>query len=385
MAQDPSNFTVFYKQDNPKIDRLLEIYAKDPVEAKLYRRLMGGLTYNDLVHIKTRTGFVISNRTISVGVSKTNRIYRSKKENTTYIVKDKYAYIKAGNRFRQLLVNEVFNKSLKPYFLEKYPWLRNFEEITMIGSKSLISVTNKKSINWCIKNECFNQIDYLYKLYGVPRNVVKDLVKIVDHRQWKMYKDHLICNTVNPELFENIQYVKDAMHMAYQADVKINLGWSLKRMILEHDELSKKLTSYRATLDNRPLKIAKRFLEFHEFSKYRILKTTAELVHEGAVKKHCVGGYDYQVDGGTTAIFSIEGYTCEILKSKVNGKLSLGQMQGIYNAQAEQKYVDQVTNMLNEFNNLHPVEQQELRDLTAAELKNQGVVAYEWPMDAIEQ
>ena len=252
MAQDPSNFTVLHKQDNSKIDRLLEIYAKDPVEAKLYRRLMGNLTYTDLVHIKTRTGFVISHRTISVGVSKTNRIYRSKKDNTKYIVKDKYAYVKAGNRFRQLLVNEVSSKHIKPYFLEKYPWLRNFEEITMIGGKSLVSVTNKKSINWCIKNECFNQIDYLYKLYGVPRNVVKDLVKIVDQREWKMYKDHIICNTINPELLEGLQIVKDAMHMAYQADVTINLGWSLKRMKLEHDELSKKLTSYRAKLDNRP-------------------------------------------------------------------------------------------------------------------------------------
>jgi len=396
-------FTLIMESDKKAVDELVRIYKEDPLVARVKFFNNGGPTFSRLVLFEQKNGdFELSDFTVKVGISITNRMYTTqKKVRAIYYKGGKFWYRSFGAKaVKPLLYGDLIsfiaetegygaysadkplNKSkIFQLFYDRFHWF-----------KTVLDAQHNTGINFntIISKKLFKLKDIYKYLFRVPYNTGLELLKSklfnnfrnqgtsmkVWHEMVKVLDgpEHLTIEMMNDYHF------LDSCKMARTLGEKINCRWGNKRLKEMHDIWAMKITNIllaselEYNLDIWPI-----FITFAKHSGFQVLVTNKDLLREGMMQHHCVGTYINRVNNGECAIFHVEGYTLQISKGYIGdddrtivrvlgapvdgfdfGRLpetkgkKLGllnqQFRGKYNQDAPQELVDLVAEKLRLFN-----------------------------------
>jgi hypothetical protein len=371
------DWELLFEQDNPKINRLIDLYKENPQHARIIykqgnnqefqRSRVLAFTYpnGDVNIVQFRHSF---------GISITNRMYQSEKNIAALIYKKEtnkwYSKTNSGIKLLNysLMSNSVSNcshyyhtletDSIKKYIFKMLPWLRNMAE-------DKYSVSHEVAFNTIISKKLFNLKSIYRHVFGIPYPVIEMMMEGLHNRNgqtpihfvksWKEIKKVLInVENLKLELFGYDGFI-DACKMASSVNQKINCSWGLKRFKEEHDAWAKEISNVLLlNQKNSKLNIYHIYEDFAEYSGYELLRTNFDLVHDGLMMSHCVATYIDNVNRGQCAIYKVGGHTMELnfRYGKTNNQqtLQVGQIKGYKNASAPIKLVNCVQDVLDKFN-----------------------------------
>ena len=378
---------LLYEQENPKINRLIELYKENPKHARIIykqgnnqefqRNRVLAFTYpnGDINIVQFRHSF---------GISVTNKMYQSerniaaiiyKKETNKWYYKNNSIKLLNYNLMSSFISNcsNYYNNSqtvnIKEYMLKKLPWLRNIAE-------DKYSVSHEVAFNTIITKKLFNLKSIYRHVFGIPYPVIEMMMEVLQNRNgqspihfaksWKEMKKVLInVENIKLEMFAHAGFM-DSCKMASSVNQKINCSWGLKRFAEEHDAWAKEISNVLLlNQKNSKMNIYHIYEDFAEYSGYELLRTNFDMVHDGLMMSHCVATYIDRVDNGICAIYKVDGYTMELcfepvrFKNNMYGRgninsnrgLWYNQIQGYKNSAAPQELKDKVQDMLDDFNN----------------------------------
>lgn len=363
---------LLYESKNDKIEKLIEIYKENPYHARvIYKQ-------NNETHTYTRNrviAYTFANGDINIvrfihrfGISVTNKMHQSEKNIQSLIYKKEtgkwYSRTKSSIKLltygeiqtfiqqsRAWINNDNSYENILKYIENKLPFLRNLAEDKNMLSHSL-------PINTMITNKLFNLKSIYRHLFKVPYPVIEIILKNHPPRYdvgsfYKIWKElnKILINVENLKAdFLTNEYFIDTCKFAGALGYKVNCSWSLKRLKLEHDNWSKIIS--RIVLANEPLydlDIDDIYLEFSEYSGYRMLLTNHEMVHDGIDMHHCVGTYIKSVHSGNCGIYKADGHTFELVVR--DEELYLVQLKGLHNKEAPTELRQEVLRAMYNFNN----------------------------------
>ncbi len=344
-----------------RVTELVDVYRANPADARaLFARDKNDLSNTQLVLYDKGKDFNIVWYKKTWGISVTNRMYSREVVTHKISYKGGKFYFIQGKRIQpfQLHMLDYFDKG-KPIILEflksRFSWLRFVTEHKVFDGLTL---------NFFCTNKLYSYNDAVRAIYKVPLPVCKILIdyskkhfKVEDFRKvWKEQQkvlknvENLSVELISDSLFQ------DTCKMAGALGLKVNCSWSLKRLKLEHDKMSKTLTAiiYKYQKE-RELKIKDIYRHFADFSGYKLLTTNSELTLEGMRQNHCVGTYDTKVDNGNSAIYSIEDNTLQLCLSEFHftykkRPLYIAQFRGVGNNPAPRALYEAVEKKLTQFN-----------------------------------
>lgn len=340
------SYVLYDKSESPKLEKLMEVYKKNPYAARVMFFNGGKNEYfsKRLVGFFQENGdFEICHYQKTFGVSVTNRMYSREKKEASILYTKKKFYFKHNKKITQLTFNGLYNFlqgwsytsniGISPVFeflVKRFSWIRFIIENPVLHDTSFNTFTRYK---------LYNLNDALRHVFKCPLPVIKVLLSTNEHgnlihrqhalhlkKMWMGIEKHLKnVENLKVELFRHHLF-EDACRMAKILGKKVNCSWSLKRLTEEHDKWSREITFI--VLSNEPkydLKISEIYREFAEYSGYRLLTTNIDMLGEGMIQKHCVGTYIDKVNRGQCAIFHIEGYTLDVRYSTIwdNKKLAM--------------------------------------------------------------
>lgn len=386
-------YKILFEQNNESLNKFLELYKKDKHKARVIF-FNGNITYSIrrvVIFYHERGKFNIVHFVKTYGINKNGTLYSSQKQVSQIIYKDNklwYRYTDKGtlkisglNLMWLQSWNSNTQDQVKEILLEKFTWLRFIFEHNI-----------QLSFNTIIKHKLYSLNDCLKYMYKVPLPICKLLFakKYIyinyQERPWdqvlKMYRSYLI-NIENLKTdFLDSSLFADALRIARILGKKINCSWSPRRLIEEHDKWSKEITNIVLEEEElRNLSVDKLFLQFAEYSGYKLLTTNKELLAEGMRQQHCVGTYIEAVDSRRSGIFVIDKWTLELVKYARNEtnpttrqyiELKINQFQGFANKNnPPQQLYDIVDNMVIEFNKRlnKPLEEETEKDRNIFYLK----------------
>ncbi len=368
-------YKILYESINEKVDKLLGLYKKDKHKARVIFMNNNSKDYSIkrvVIFFHENGKFNIVHFKKSYGISKTNKLYSSQSQVEQIIYKDNKLWHRFSDRgslkIRALCLmglqswHSNTEKEVRVFLLEKFGWLRfviecNIQELTF---------------NTIIRNKLYSLNDCLKYMYKIPLPIAKLFFekKVIDighqHYTWykalKIYKPYLInIENLKIELLNNNLF-SDTLRMARILGKTINCSWGLKRLTQEHDDWGKEITNI--VLEEEPLRelnVDKLFIQFAEYSGYKLLTTNKDLLGEGMRQQHCVGTYIEAVDYGKSGIYSIDRYTLELVKSSRNEasptvrqyiELRIRQFRGLRNCDATKELYDEVLQQIHYFNNI---------------------------------
>jgi len=393
--------------DKKHVDNLIRVYKEDKRAARiLYHQEKTKFTYYRLVKFtKNKKDFSYVEYKVTYGISVTGIMYhRATRVNCIIAKGSKFWYVNNIHRnstIRPLCMyhfsdfgmgyygnnskhfsdfgmgyygnnsKQQFRKMIIDEFSDIFFWFK------LIYEKEDMHYT---AFNTIVRKKLFRHNEFLKDKYGVVLPIAKlvnesfsirnyntrDFIKI-----WKEMKKVLSnVDSLTVELFTDPLF-KDTCKMAAAMGEKVNCKWGSKRLKAEHDKWSKIIT--KTVADCEPLQILQIkevYKAFAEYSGYKLLETNREMLAEGMYQNHCVGTYISDVDNGRTAIFHVEGYTLQVsINTQYTPTLTLGnevsdvnekygtrhilkrmQFRGRHNADAPQKLVDKVDQIIEEFN-----------------------------------
>ena len=375
-----SKFTLFAEDKPEKLDKLFEVYKKDPKKARILFLNSGkGSFWKDrLVLFERGDDFEICTFRKTLGISVTNRMYSSEKKMKSIIYKSgKFWFTNntQGKKIVQLTYNclSVFfqnwgwstmlqNKAYE-YLVNKFTWIR------FIGENLTLKTT---AFNTFTKHGLYNLNAALRHVYGAPLPVVKIFLSHYQNSNgsYDMDSDGILNNfkkfkkgVIN---IENLRmemlkhpFLVDTLRLGNMLNKKVNCSWSLKRLVAEHDKWSVEVSDVLSELaELKELKIAEVYLDFAKYAKLVPLKTNQALIREGSVQHHCVGSYSNKVDSGDCCIYHVNGFTLELqfCKKWVDGKytdkkiLHIVQFRGHRNINAPEELQSKIQAQIDEFN-----------------------------------
>ena len=327
-----AKYTLLYETKNPSISKLYETYEKNPKLARVvYMTNKGNIndyTYTRMVLFEYGPkNFEVCIFRVSVGMSKTNKIYRSQKllsritckDNKSWHISNRSVHHLTWGEVSSYISTELTNRGLDTKIHEEslvYQAFRaRFEWIDVIR----VSGFDALSFNTIIAKK-LTSLNAIYRhIYKVPAKVGKEIERsrlfqgVNITKKWCLIKD-LLHNPMNirVEMLDS-EYFEDTCKMADMLGKKVNTSWSLRRLKEEHDAWALEITNYLFEgQEERPLKIRSEYKSFAELSGYELLLTNKDLVREGQRMKHCVANYSNNVDSGSCAIYHINGYTLEL-------------------------------------------------------------------------
>lgn len=243
-----------------------------------------------------------------------------------------YEPLKRGYNYKRFSINkikdlnsylEIFNlpididNKITNLVLKNYGWVsenkldRNIINITQIKRKKIIGLDD-------MYHKMYNFIPKSWFMLQIKESQPEKLIPAILSRQTDLKSLKFIDSIFirNGQHISNFQItVTDTFSMAWQLKAKINLKWSEKRWIIEHDRLTILLRNKYICADNIKLKISKSFKTFHKYfsktdyfktNKFQLLQTTYELRDEGIVQSHCVANYNNRVNEGSCVIYTSE-------------------------------------------------------------------------------
>jgi len=330
------------KSTERNVAKFKEIYSEDRFKARIY--CFEHTPSEDILSINkvSDDNFQIFRSTKKYGVSKTMKLYARKTDNAKYLVnKTKFYKIERGRLFPMCLAN--IEEDILQIFIDQFTWIRFLKEF---GIRTIL-------FNTIVKNKLYSRDKVLRYMYGCKADIALQLLNKFSLREWRDFKKTATgVENFNTELldYDSFGILTDAARLAFKLNETINVSWSKRRLKEEHDKWSKKYTEIALEIDNRPLNIHPVFTKFNEFIGGGILLSTKELAIEGNRQRHCVATYSHSVDSGRTAIFNLNGYTAEIVKS--GNKIELRQFKGFKNQDAPIELTKLIRDKLNEFSDI---------------------------------
>ncbi len=363
MKNFEGKYVELYNEDNLEINKLVDFYKKNKYTARVLFMNSRKERYHNfkVVLFEEKNGdFNIIIERKCYGINKNNKMYSNQKRVLNISYKNNKFHMMTntenGTFVRQLTKRALnsteigydYIKIVKNELQKRFTWLRFLFE-----SEDFQTI----SFNTIIKNKLYSLTKVNKFVYKLPNNVIKKLNKNFIGFEWderfknlKFYSDYYY-NIENFNYFkgEEFNLFYDTLKMSKTMDKKVNCSWSIKRLKLEHDKLSKNLTEIIYTIDNQKLDNSKIYLKFSEFSGYNIIKDTKELAYEGLRRKHCVVSYNQAINRHDCSIFTVDDYTLELrYNNKI--KLYIAQFRGFDNCDAPDSLRNEVNNKLNKFN-----------------------------------
>lgn len=370
-------YTLFAESKSSKLDKLLEVYDKDPKKARVLFLNTGefnNFCSNRLVMFERGDDFEITTFKRTYGISITNRLYNSEKKLRSIIYKSgKFWFINHANP--KIFVNLTYNclkiffqdwrvelrgeNKVHDYLLKKFSWIRFISENIVLKSISFNTFT---------KYKLYNLNDALRHIFGVPLPVIKTYLQHsknnIDYdgntiKNFKRLKKRLInIENLRIEMLSH-PFFNDMIRLSDMLNKKINCSWSINRLISEHDKWSIEVSDILAELTELTyLNIKKVYLDFASHANLVPLRTNQDLIREGSIQHHCVGSYQSRVDSGQCCIYHVNGYTLElifegdfIIDKFKDKKLKIKQFRGYRNKDAPDSLVAEIQAHLDEFNN----------------------------------
>lgn len=327
-------FELLLETSNPKIDRLIEVYKENPQHARVlfvqakenykrYRTLKFTYSNGDINIIKFENSF---------GISINNRMYNTEKNMGGIIWKAETQkwYLKSPNMIKHLCYYDLYNfvnvvnlsefKESRVFRVvnNMIPWLRNLTE-------DKTRVSHSVPFNTIISHKLFNLISIYKHIFKVPVPVIRTIMGGIGYdgqgegnikyfiSMWGEMKKVLInVESLTEQMFHN-HYFKDTCKMAASLNRKVNCSWGLNRLKLEHDAWAKEISNILLlNQKNTKMRIRDVYMRFRDYSKYTILETDYDMIHDGLIMRHCVATYINAVNNGKCAIFKVDGHTMEI-------------------------------------------------------------------------
>lgn len=365
------------KWESPDLEKLLEIYRKDKFKARV-------VFYNNHIRNKINVmrcvAFINDDDTFEIGyftriwgISKTNKLYNRERKNFSIFKSKKGFYFVKNKNCKPLTLGIIktlpFEKEVIAFIMPHFPPLE-----LMVKYNLLVN----KSFNYILKHKLTSLKKMLQYTYNAPYPIAKKFHENFGSKHVLLYHLNLNADWIkNIENF-NMELVKfdchtliDTIIMAKTLDRKVNLAWSRKRLLKEHNDMSEIITDIVYSELDEPLKIKKVYEEFAKITGYRLLKTTKELAIEGQKQSNCVAGYCALVNSGFSAILHVEGYTLEIGEN-LNG-LKIKQFRGYANKIAPPDLYQKVQNQIDAFNMLK-ITVNEMENAETEENKNSNIV-----------
>jgi hypothetical protein len=377
---------LLYEQNNPRIDRLIELYKENPQHARIVYMQGNKVDFQRnrvLVYTFVNGDINIVRFIHSFGISVTNKIYQSEKNAASVIYKKETNkwYIKNGGGIKLLNYSELLsfvsqasyytnleNRTLA-FMASKLPWLRNVAE-------DKYNVSHTVAFNTIISKKLFNLKAIYRHIFGIPYPLIEMMMERLNSQNgwnpihfakaWKELKKVLInVENLKLEMFSHHGFM-DACKMASSVGKKINCSWGVNRLKEEHDAWAKEISNVLLlNQKNTKLNIYHIYEDFAAYSGYELLKTNFDLVHDGLMMSHCVATYIDRVNHGLCAIYKVDGHTMELCFELVRFKHNLytpqkmnsnrglwnNQIRGYKNADAPQELKDKVQSVLDNFNN----------------------------------
>jgi len=359
-----SHYIVLAEKENPNVDKFLDIYRKDKYKARviLYN---GSINPFELIKKKvvvffsTNGDFEIAWYFKKWGISKNNIIYNREKKIFSIYKTSNGFFCKSNGKIKPLTLNDIYsqdnNKNVINFLIKIFPPLE-----IMVKHELLLN----KSFNYISKHKLTSLKKMLQFTYKVTYPLAKKIHENITYRHTfrkisNEYADYVTnIHKFNFDFFEidNTNILYDSLSMAKTLNNKINLSWSVKRLKKEHDKMSKIITDITYSELNMPLNNHIIYKKFAEFSGYKLLDSSKELVYEGMKRKHCVGTYVNRVNSHLSGIYSINEYTLELNKVYDDETsryiIKLNQFRGFNNKLAPEKLIIEVEDKINEFNRM---------------------------------
>jgi len=378
-------YTLIGECKSSELDKLIACYKESKKNARVlyYNNPKGYYITRIVVFYREDGSFEIAHLRKTFGMSKTNILYNRQAKMSSIIYSKNRFYYRVGGKSNAVMCQMMYKhindfasgtglvKELKKFLHERFSFLR------FIGDDGELQ---HKAINTFIIHKLYNLNDALRYFYKAPLPTIKkwrgseDVFNDGDFgmhsriprnlKGWHSARERMInIENLNTEMI-NHPFFHDTVGMARKLDKMINCSWSIKRFIQEHDAWAREIsnilfaTEPEIELKNKPV-----FVRFAEYSGYTIFKTNKELLIEGNIQQHCVGGYTSSVNSGRSAIYHIEGYTLELRygrdyyiriednKDNVD-KLRIVQFRGYKNSSAPEELMNRVLDKVNEFNKL---------------------------------
>jgi hypothetical protein len=348
-----------YSSQSQNVDTLFRIYATDKYKARIYY-----MNENSALFKKYRLGvFEEKNGDFNIvyfvrkfGISKTNKMYNRETREFSIIKKGNKFYYCCGKTITPLVYNHITNvpnsKIIIPYLVNRLPWLRYVTEHSVLRKTSFNTIYSKKlfSLEKALKYEYKLPLPTCKLIHSLKTKGGYDM-RYDNLRYYIEYLDN-VENLHNTLPTYNFDLFYDTVKMAKTLDKMVNCSWSAKRLKLEHDDWAREISDVVFVDGNRDMYISSIYLNFSEYSGFKILKTTKDMAHEGRVNNHCVATYINKVENGTCGIYHIGGYTLELNMKWVEGYcgLVIKQFRGYGNCDAPKKLYDSVNKKLDKFN-----------------------------------
>lgn len=332
-------YRLLKETNNPKVEELFNIYRKDKYKArvKFFNSNKDSYSFNRLVLFEKGKDFSIVYFKVSFGISVTNKIYSSQKQECSISFKGGKFWHKTGvDKIRPLTIYGLTNfistvdnyhiyfnfseikkqSSVLTYLHDRFPWVQMVFESELSHNTTFTLIYSKK---------LFGMLDLHRYLMKSSSNINKEVLKSNYFKRgrrisnWLNDKKYLENLDFITSEFINSDYFFDSIKMAKTLDKKINCKWGLKRLKEEHDKWSREVTNIVLDCEGEyDLNIKPIFKAFADFSGYKLLKTNKDMLREGMLQNHCVGTYIDKVEQGKCAIYHVDGYTLQVKIGELN-------------------------------------------------------------------
>lgn len=368
--------------------KLDELHRKDPYKARvlfLSKSIMVGkqirlhkfIYDNGDIEFATYTkrwGISINN--IMYSYSKKESMISYKKETNRFFAKKNNKNLYEPNYFTliEILLDKIPSNSsasllLVENFLDEFSYLKFIPE-----KRNEFSAISSISFNTIIRNRLFSYKDLIrfhtkfpypvFEFFLKLRNNTTDyliydffqkdfhkkygkFVKNIENIQDDWLDEKVVKKELGAGLITFWNIVIDTIKNSRILNKKFNFSWSIKRVKQEHDNLYKEVIHISSEIDNRPIKVGDVFLKFEEYSGFKLIKHTSELRFEGIKNNNCVYTRLNNIESGNSAIFSIDGHTCQI--HNWNG-LYIQEISKYSNTLADSSVVASINEKIKSFN-----------------------------------
>lgn len=341
------------------VDTLFKIYNNNKFNARVYfmNENKDAFYHNRLIIFDEPNGdFSIVFFKRKFGISKTNKMYNRESREFSIIKKGNKFYYKNKLGIKPLIYFNIIqspnSKLILSAMVDRVPWLRYMTEHEVLRKVSFNTIYSKKlfSLDKALRYEYKVPLPSAKILYGIKSNIVATYLKYYIEYLVNVENLHNTLPTYDYSIFY------DTVKMAKILDRKVNCSWSNRRLIEEHDAWSKEITDIVFTEGDRPMNVGEYFIKFAKISEFKLLTTTKEMNIEGRKNNHCVATYVNKVDSGICGIYSIDGYTLELVTRWVNNysrkELGIAQFKGYKNCEAPIELFDLVNDKVKIFNEL---------------------------------
>jgi hypothetical protein len=358
---------LLYEDTPDNITQLNKIYKEDRYHARVYYlnssgdpSLDGNFTQESLYRFEDKDGnmdLVLFQR--KYGITKNNKRYISKKVQFRIRIRASGVWVTSNYKIRAYMLHDAFGlrcnhkiqKKIEEIMFKKLAWFRYIKEEFPHMDKSL---------NYFINKGLYTKKDIIKDQYGFDwplSKVLYDMDKenntfygYADYRKLQFYKDWIINeNKFDKELItKNWGIFYDSLKVAKVIDKKINMRWGEARLKQEHIDMSMEMVNIIYRYDESELNNKKCYVEFAEYSGYKLMGTMKELAMEGITKRHCVASYKMDVNRQYCSIYGIGDYTLEL--GECNEGLYIKQFRGYENKLAPDVLRDAVNDKLGKFN-----------------------------------